>query len=97
MAASITDSLLKNKILLLIKASNNKYLAKTSMLNTLMNQINTNDATLSDHHEILKIVLTIPMIEKYQDENMPDEKEFKEKIKQQEELIKVVDSLTPPY
>lgn len=94
-AATISDGLLRNKISALITSSNKKYSEKTSELNSLLNQISKNDATLNDHHTILKIVLTLPLIETYQDENKPDKKEYKNLIKQQEYLIIRADSLTP--
>lgn len=96
-AAAISDSLLKQKIISLIMKSNNKYSAKTTELYSLLKQISKHDATLHDHHSVLKIVLTLPMIEKYQDDNKPNNKEFKDLINQQEKLIIRTDSLTPKY
>ena len=96
-ATAISDSLLKKKIISLIMTSNNKYSAKTAELNMLLKQISKDGATLNNHHSVLKIVLTLPMIEKYQDDNMPNKKEFKDLINQQEKLIMQTDSLTPKY
>jgi hypothetical protein len=96
-ASSITDSLLKNKIMALVTTSNNKYSTKTAELNSLLKQISKNDATLDDHHSVLKIFLTLPMIGKYQDDNKPNKKEFKDLIIQQEKLTLRTDSLTPKY
>ena len=96
-ATAISDSLLKKKIISLIMTSNNKYSAKTAELNMLLKQISKDGATLNDHHSVLKIVLTLPMIEKYQDDNKPNKKKFKDLINQQEKLIIQTDSLTPKY
>jgi predicted transcriptional regulator len=96
-AAAIKDSLLRMKIVALITASNKQYSTKTAELDSLLKQISKNGTTLNDHHSVLKIVLTLPMIEKYQDDNKPDNKEFKDLIKQQEDLIKRTDSLIPNY
>ena len=96
-ATAISDSLLKKKIISLIMTSNNKYSAKTAELNMLLKQISKDGATLNDHHSVLKIVLTLPMIEKYQDDNKPNKKDFKDLINQQEKLIIQTDSLTPKY
>ncbi len=96
-ASAIQDSLLKKKIIGLITTSNNKYSTKTAELNSLLKQISKNGATLNDHHSVLKIVLTLPIIEKYQDDNKPNNKEFKDLINQQEKLILRTDSLTPKY
>ncbi len=96
-AEAISDSLLKSKIMSLINASNRKYTNKTAELNSLINQISKNGGTLTDHHSVLKILLTLPIIEKYQDDNKPDKKEFKDVINEQEKLILRTDSLTPKY
>ncbi len=96
-AAAITDSLLKIKIIALIASSNKKYTAKTEELNSLLKQISNNGATLSDHHAVLKIVTTLPIIEKYQNDYIPEKQEFKGLINQQEHLILRTDSLTPKY
>jgi len=96
-ATAISDSLLRMKILALITTSSKQYSAKTVELNSLLKQISKNGATLNDHHSVLKIALTLPIIEKYQDDNKLDKKEFKNLIKQQENLIEKTDSLTPNY
>lgn len=96
-ATSITDSLLKKKIIGLITSNNNKYSTKTAELNSLLKQISKSNVTLNDHHTVLKIVLTLPIIEKYQDNNKPNKKEFNELIKQQDKLIIILDSISPKY
>ena len=95
--SAITDSLLKDKIITLITTSKNKHNDKTAELNSLLKEISKNDATLNDHYSVLKIVLTLPIIEKYQDYYKPDKKEFNDLIKQQENLILRTDSLIPKY
>ena len=94
-AMAITDSLLRTQIVSLLSASSKSYSAKTSVLSSLIDQFSKNSSKLNDHHSVLKIVLTLPIIEKYQNENKPDKKEFKALIKEQENLIKQTDSLTP--
>jgi predicted transcriptional regulator len=97
LAMEISDSLLRMKIVSLIANSSSQYAAKTANLNSLIEQFNKNGATLNDYHTVLKIVLTIPLIEKYQDDNMLDNKEFKNVAKQQKTLISQTDSLIPKY
>ena len=94
---AITDSLLRMKIILLITLSSKQYTTKKAELNLLLKQINNNGMTLNDHHNVLKIVLTLPIIEKFQDDNKPDKQEFKNLIKEQAKLILKTDSLTPKY
>lgn len=95
--SGITDSLLRNRIIALITKSKNNYSNKTAEINSLLKQISQNGVTLNDHHSVLKIVLTLPIIEKYQNENLPDKKEFKTLIIEQAKLIERTDSLTPIY
>jgi hypothetical protein len=92
---NIKDSLLRTKMIALIAASKNQYTGKTGELNALLKQIEGNSAALNDHHTILKIMLTLPVMEQYQDEHKPDKKEFNKVIKEQERLILQTDSVTP--
>jgi len=85
------------KIIELITTSGKKYTSKTAEINSLIKLISKNGSTLNDQHIILKIVLTLPLIEKYQDDNKPNKKEFKDLINEQEKLILRADSLTPKY
>lgn len=96
-AAAISDSVLRTKIISLITASNKQFTGKTAELNSLLTQISNNSTSIHDHHSVLKIVLTIPLIEKFQQDNKPDKKEYKDLISQQENLVSKTDSLTPKY
>lgn len=96
-AATISDSLLKTKILSLIETSQRKYANKTANLNALLKQISKNGARLEDQHAMLKIVLTLPFIEKYQDDNLPNQQAFKDLLSAQAKLMLLTDSLTPKY
>lgn len=96
-ATAISDSLLRTKIISLITTSSKQYTSKSAELISLLKQISKNNEALNDYHNVLKIVLTLPIIEKYQEDNKPDKKEFKNLIKDQENLILRIDSLTPKY
>jgi hypothetical protein len=96
-ANTINDSVLRKKILALISTRRDIYTNKTADLNSLLKQIENNSSTLADYHTVLKILLTFPIIETYQNENLPDKKEFKALIKQQENFIRQTDNLTPKY
>jgi hypothetical protein len=93
--AAITDSILKKRIVTLISNSSKLYENKTKELNSLLKQISQNGSTITDHHTALKIVLTLPLIEKYQKDNLPSRKKFKTLIKTQTDLIQQTDSLIP--
>jgi hypothetical protein len=96
-ANSITDSLLKKRISSIILTSKNKYQIKTNELNSILNSISQNTTKLKDHHSVLKIILTLPLIEKYQKDNIPDKNEFNSLDTEQQKLIKRIDNLTPKY
>lgn len=62
----ITDSLLKKKIQTLIESSKSKYTSFTSQHFQLIKIIEEKELSINDIHNVLKIVQTLPMIEKYQ-------------------------------
>lgn len=96
-ASTITDSLLKNKMLLLITNSQNQYLSKTAEHNSLLTLVSQKSTNLNDQHSVLKIILTLPIIEKFQNDDIPDKKEFLDLLKKQQELIDQTVSLIPKY
>ncbi|REG98508.1 hypothetical protein [Flavobacterium aquicola] len=96
-ANQITDSLSKKRILALIQKSNKKYDSESKEINDLVKQISNSQNSIQDNHNILKIVLTIPLIEKYQKENLPKKKEFLETISKQKALNKKITDKTPKY
>jgi hypothetical protein len=68
---SIKDSALKQKIKVMLEASNAQYQRSGAKHNTLINEINWKQLTLNDLHTYLKIIKTIPAIEAYQKKNLP--------------------------
>ncbi|MDI9862294.1 hypothetical protein [Flectobacillus roseus] len=94
---SIEDSLLKKRISFLITSSKNKYQNRTHELQSILKHISQKNLTLHDHHTALKIILTLPLIEKYQKDNIPDKNEFNLLDAEQQKLIKRIDSVTPKY
>lgn len=94
-SSSITDSILRKKIMKIIALSHSNYSDKTKELTGLIEKISINKSTLNDHHEVMKIMLTLPVIEKYQNANKPNADLFKNVIKEQDRLIHRMDSITP--
>ena len=89
-AEMISDSLLKAKINALILKSSQSYMNKTDDITSLLNKLSANTTTIRDLHLFLKISLTLTLIEKYQDKNLPDKKVFKILEKDQEHIIKQI-------
>jgi hypothetical protein len=94
---SISDSVLQKRIMALIQSSKESYSRSTSELNVLLKMVEQNSVTLNDKHSILKIVLTLPLIEKFQTGNLPDKTGFNELIEKQKQLIEQINGLTPKY
>jgi len=97
MVNSISDSLLRKKINEFILKSKDKYDKKTSELNALLKLISQNNTNLHDVHTVLKILLTLLEIEKYQNDKLPSNNEFKKLTKEQEKIVEDIKKLTPQY
>lgn len=85
--SSISDTLLKQEIVKVIEAHNESYKRKTSQLNNLLENIHGKEISLKDHHIILKLMMTLPMIENYQDVKKPSQDDLKDLIKALEKVI----------
>lgn len=94
-AKMIKDSLLMKRMQSLIAGHQKAYKSRTAELNSLLDTLATHNAQLNDHHSALKIVKTLPMIEKYQKENLPNTNELKKLIQQQEKMLKQMKDLLP--
>jgi hypothetical protein len=90
----IKDSLLREKMRNLIANNLTKYNARIAKHNELLKIIETKNVTIADLHNILKIVKTLPLIEKYQNENLPGTKALEGYIKQQDQTISFADTLS---
>lgn len=89
----IKDSILRDKIKVLVTGSLKKYQSLTAGHNELLKTIDTQNLTLADLHTVLKIVRTLPLIEKYQQDNLPSTKPLKGFIHNQNEALKLADTL----
>lgn len=88
----LTDSALKNKISLLISNSQSKYNTQIAGHNNLLSLLNSKNIKLRDMHVILKIVKTLPLIEKYQHDNITDKKPIEKTINEFDKTLKRIDS-----
>jgi hypothetical protein len=90
----IKDSVLKERMKLLIETSLTKYNSAVSKHNDILNSIDNKNVSLNDIHLILKITRTLPLIDKYQKENLPSTSSLEGYSKQLDKTIKYADSLT---
>ncbi len=92
--SEIKDSFLRDKMKVLIANNLAKYESSIAKHKELLKIIDSKNMTISDLHNILKIVKTLPLIEKYQSDNFPNTKSLEGYIKRQDESIKLADKLT---
>ena len=92
-AAGIGDSILKLKVKMLISASLTRYDSVTNKHDSLLKRITAQDASLKDLRNVLKIVYTLPLIGKYQEDNLPSSAPIEGFSGRQNELIKIADTL----
>ncbi|HET6225155.1 MAG TPA: hypothetical protein VFF27_02685 [Bacteroidia bacterium] len=64
-------------------------------MESLQNLIAKRGTTIEDQHVILKIIITLPIIENYQKDNLPAKDDFINVVKLQEKVIAKGDSLMP--
>jgi hypothetical protein len=89
--AGIQDSVLRKKIIEIIGNSTKNYEQKTAEHSTLIADMNKNKQKISDQYNVMKILLTLKMMEKYQSENLPSTKGFKTEIESQKALIEKIE------
>ncbi|WP_114936449.1 hypothetical protein [Mucilaginibacter endophyticus] len=66
------DTVLRDRLRALINESNHKYLDTIKRFSVLMAHIDSNKIKIEDYHTVLKIAVTLPIIESYQLNNIPD-------------------------
>jgi len=92
--ADIKDSLIRDKIKNLVASQLTKYNSRIARHKELLKLIEAKQLTISDLHNVLKIIRTLPLIDKYQKDNLTSTKSFEGYIKQQAEIIKLADTLS---
>lgn len=96
-AEGIRDSILKKKILNLISSSATKYDTKKAEVQNLVSTINQKRTEITNYYTALKIILTLPLIEKYQKDHLPQKSPFEKVIEKENQLLEKVKQNTPKY
>lgn len=91
--AEIGDSLLRDKMKLLVAGNLTKYKSQIARHDELLKAIEARRMRIADLYIVLKIVKTLPLMEKYQKDNLPETDPLEGFIKQQDRTISMVDSL----
>jgi len=89
----INDSILRKKMRSLISSSLTKYNSKVYRHTELLKSIEKKTMTLDDLHEMLIIMTTLPLIEKYQNDNLPTTKSINGYSKQLDKVVQIENSL----
>lgn len=93
-AAPIADSSAKQKATDMIFKSENKLAAKLAEWKNTIAVMDANEKQLRDLHALLKITVTVPMIEKYQADNLPDYSKLKEAGDELRTVIEKIKAIT---
>lgn len=88
MTGHLHDSVMRKTLVATIEASIANYNKTVANHETLRKLITSKNLTVSDLHTVLKIVRTLPVIEQYQQKNLPSAKPLQETDKVLDELIK---------
>ena len=91
--SAIEDSVLRTKLKSMIEASQNNYETNILKHKHLVSLLNKKSIALSDLYTILKVVITLPVIEKYQQHNIPSTIPMEKAVKSFDAIISGVDSL----
>ena len=89
----INDSTLRKKMKELISSSLTKYDSKVYQHTEILKSIDKKTMTLYDLHEVLIITTTLPLIEKYQNDNLPATKSINGYLKQLDKAVQIENSL----
>jgi hypothetical protein len=90
---NIQDSLLRMKIKTIIDNSLNNYDRRIAANENLISILDVKDNTLDDLHIVLKLIKTLPLIEKYQADNTPSVKPIEKVIMHFDKAIQRADTL----
>lgn len=93
--STITDSVLKKQMLDIILSSNNRQKNRVAVINKMIAGLNKNDSTLENYHKVLKVMITLPVMEKFQQDELPDTKALRTLGAEKNRLIERTKKLTP--
>ncbi len=84
----IRDAALKATVQGWVTNSRTQYATRIADLTKVLQQLRDKKITQDDYHIALKIAATLPIIEKYQQQNLPADAEYQKLLSQLDETIK---------
>lgn len=91
--ASIKDSVLRERIKILVTRNMDRYNSRVEKNNELLKVMENKELTVADLHTALKISRTLSVIEQYQKQHLPSTKPLEGYIKQQDKTLRLLDTL----
>jgi hypothetical protein len=95
-AGNIIDSALRQETLARIKKSRGNYRDSISQHIAIDSLVRKRAATIDNLHSLLKVTVTLPIIEEYQNTNRPDTLDAIHLMRRLDEIIARIDSLSRP-
>jgi hypothetical protein len=95
--SSINDPVLKERLQVLINNSESSYKQKMASHLALKKQIDNNNASIEGLHQALKIVATLPVLERYQKDNQPGVKAMANVSRADNKLKGKLDAIVNKY
>jgi len=93
----VKDSVIKQRLRLLLANSQKKYAGKISKYSSLIDQMLNDDESTKDYYVTLQIAATLPVIEDYQDKHLSDGKAVESIAKESAILNKTTKKLADKY
>ena len=94
-AKAIGDTVLEVRMQKLLSESEARFRSRISLLESLMMQLQQRSITINDYHLAVKLVMTLPELEKRQEKELPSHRNYEElkgrmdqQVKQMETIIK---------
>ena len=92
-ASQIQDSALKKKMIQALEDNLSAYEGRIASIKALVKELNQKQLALNDHHIMLKLILTMAMMEKFQKNNLPSSKSLEPINSEYDKLTRRTDSL----
>ena len=89
---SIKDSVLKEKVLEILALSRNSFASESRQLTSMLDSMNLNTQRVQDRFEILKVLLTLPVMKEYEKNNRPSASPMNGFMRQQQHVERLLDS-----
>lgn len=95
--SQVKDSILKQRLRLLLTNSQKKYAIKTSKFALLLKSIDDDELSRADYDMTLKVAATLSVVEDYQDKSLPDIKSVKAIAEESRKLNQQTKKLAEKY